>query len=110
MTAASTAPSPQRDQVVRVLAPLSLLHSLIYATLIVVWLVPGLARAEFIFGLSHGIGWIAMSLLCVLASARRLLPVRTAVAVAILGGIGPFIGTYEFMRLRRTGGAPTRSN
>ena len=50
-----------------------------------------------------------MSLLCVTFAARRLLPLRTAIAVAILGGIGPFIGTYEFMRLRRNGGATFRS-
>lgn len=110
MTAASPPIDTRADRVVRVLAPLSLLHSVVYATLIVVWLVPGLAAAEFVFGLTHGLGWIAMSLLCVTAAARRWIPVRTALAVAVLGGIGPFIGTYEFMRLRRDAGARIRSN
>lgn len=110
MTAASTPIDTRTDRTVRVLAPLSLLHSVIYTALLVVWLVPGLKGAEFVFGLSHGLGWIAMSLVCVMAAARRLLPVRTALAVAVLGGIGPFIGTYEFMRLRRDGGATIRSN
>jgi hypothetical protein len=110
VTVASTPIDTRADRIVRVLAPLSLLHSVIYTTLIVVWLLPGLAGAEFVFGLSHGLGWIAMSLLCVTAAARRWIPVRTALAVAVLGGIGPFIGTYEFMRLRRDAGATIRSN
>jgi len=110
VTAISTPIETQTDRTVRVLAPLSLLHSLVYITLLTVWLLPGLKKAEFIFGLTHGIGWIAMSLVCVTAAARRLLPVRTALAVAILGGIGPFIGTYEFIRLRRDAGATIRSN
>ncbi|MFT4036037.1 MAG: hypothetical protein QM679_10740 [Patulibacter sp.] len=110
MTAASTSIGSRTDRTVRVLAPLSLAHSLVYATLLAVWLLPGLHHAEFVFGLTHGVGWIAMSLLCVTAAARRLIPVRTALAVAVLGGIGPFIGTYEFMRLRRDAGATFRSN
>jgi len=110
VTVASTPIETRTDRTIRVLAPLSLLHSVIYLTLLTVWLLPGLKSAEFIFGLTHGLGWIAMSLVCVTAAARRLLPVRTALAVAILGGIGPFIGTYEFMRLRRDAGATIRSN
>ena len=110
MTAVSTPIETPTDRTVRVLAPLSLLHSLVYMTLLTVWLLPGLKSAEFVFGLAHGIGWIAMSLVCVTAAARRLIPVRTALAVAILGGIGPFIGTYEFIRLRRDAGATIRSN
>jgi hypothetical protein len=110
VTAASTPIDLRTDRTVRVLAPLSLLHSVVYAALLVVWLAPGLKGAEFVFGLTHGLGWIAMSLVCVLAAGRRALPVRTALAVAILGGIGPFIGTYEFIRLRRDGGAMIRSN
>jgi hypothetical protein len=109
VTAAPTPIALQAERVVRVLGPLSLLHSLVYLTLLTVWLLPGLHPAEFVFGLTHGLMWIGFSLVCVTAAARRLLPVRTAVGVAILGGIGPFIGTYEFMRLRRNGGAQFRS-
>lgn len=110
MTAAGTQIAPhEAERAIRVLAGLSLLHSAIYVILLTVWLVPGLHGAEFVFGLSHGVGWIAMSLLCVTAAARRVIPVRTAAGVAIIGGIGPFIGTYEFMRLRHQG-AYSRSN
>lgn len=109
MSAASPSISSREDRVIRVLAPISLVHSLVYATLLTVWVIPGLKTAEMVFGLAHGILWIAMSLTCVTLAASRLLPLRTAVAVAILGGIGPFVGTYEFMRLRRNGGATFRS-
>ena len=109
-TASSPTLDSRADRTIRALAPLSLAHSIVYTTLLVVWLAPGMKTAEFIFGLTHGIGWIAMSLVCVTAAARRLVPVRTALAVAVLGGIGPFIGTYEFMRLRRDAGATIRSN
>lgn len=107
MTVASAPIDTRSDRLVRVLAPISLVHSVVYATLLVVWLVPGMHGAEFVFGLTHGLMWIAMSLICVTAAARRLLPVRTGLAVAVLGGIGPFVGTYEFMRLRRPDGDAT---
>jgi len=109
VTTASPPIDLRAERVIRVLAPISLLHSLVYAALLIVWVLPGLHPAEFVFGLTHGLMWIGMSLLCVTAAARRLLPIRTAVAVAILGGIGPFVGSDEFMRLRRTGGATFRS-
>ena len=84
----------------------SFTHSAIYSVLLVVWLVPGLHGLEAIFGLAHGLGWIAMSLACIAALRLRIIDLRLAVAVAVLGGIGPFIGSYEFVRQgrRRAGG------
>jgi hypothetical protein len=76
----------------------SFLHSGIYLALLVVWLVPGLHGAEFVFGLSHGVGWIVMSLVCIAAVRLRVISLRLAVAVAVLGGVGPFFGTAEFVR------------
>lgn len=88
----------------------SFLHSAIYTVLLVVWLVPGLAALEMIFGMAHGLGWIAMSLACLAALRLRVIDLRLAVAVAVLGGIGPFIGSYEFWRQSRHGGASTGAN
>ena len=79
----------------------SFTHSAVYTALLIVWLVPGLHGAEFVLGMTHGLGWIAMSLVCIVAVRRRIIPLRLAVAVAVLGGIGPFIGSYEFVRLER---------
>lgn len=78
----------------------SFTHSAIYLTLLTVWLVPGLHTWEFVFGLAHGIGWICMSLACIYAARARIIPLRLAVAVVVIGGIGPFVGSYEFARAR----------
>ena len=51
--------------------------------LLLVWLVPGLHGAEFVFGLAHGLGWIAMCLLSVAALRARVISLRLAVAVAV---------------------------
>ena len=81
----------------------SFTHSAIYTVLLVVWLVPGLHGFEMVFGLAHGLGWIAMSLACIAALRLRVIDLRLAVAVAVLGGIGPFIGSLEFLRQSRRG-------
>ncbi|MBJ7472977.1 MAG: hypothetical protein JHD16_16845 [Solirubrobacteraceae bacterium] len=110
MTAATTPIDlRQQERVVRVLAPLSLLHSIVYATMLTLMFSDGPEGIRSVLGWTHGLMWIGLSLVCVTAASRRLLPVRTALAVAVLGGVGPFIGTYEFMRLRRNGGATFRS-
>lgn len=80
------------------LKKLSFAHSGVYLCLLIVWLVPGLALATSIFGFVHGIGWILMVLLILLALRARVVPLRTATAVAVLGGIAPFFGSYEFIR------------
>ena len=80
---------------------LSFAHSIVYLILLVVWLIPGLATLEFIFGLSHGLGWIAMCLLSIEALRARVISLQLAVAVAVIGAVGPFIGSYEFIRETR---------
>jgi hypothetical protein len=81
----------------------SFTHSAIYTILLVVWLVPGLHGFEMVFGMAHGLGWIAMSVACIAALRLRVIDLRLAVAVAVLGGIGPFIGSLEFLRQSRRG-------
>ena len=76
---------------------LSFAHSAIYLTLLTVWLLPGMKGAEMVFGWAHGLGWILMSLLCVDAVRRRVIPLWLAVFVAIIGGIGPFAGSAGFV-------------
>jgi len=92
---------------------LSFTHSAIYLTLLTVWLVPGLHPLEFVFGMAHGLGWIAMCMLCVDAVRRRVISLRLAVAVAVIGAVGPFVGSYEFVREGRRRGltmAPQGAN
>jgi hypothetical protein len=85
----------------------SFAHSAVYTVLLVVWLVPGLHGLEMIFGLAHGIGWITMSLACLVALRLRIIDMRLAVAVAVIGGVGPFVGSYEFWRQARMRPAAT---
>ena len=85
----------------------SFTHSAVYLGLLCVWLLPGLHGAEFVLGLTHGLGWIAMSLATLVAVRARIVSLRLGVAVAILGGIGPFFGSWEFVREQRARTAPT---
>jgi hypothetical protein len=88
---------------------LSFAHSAIYLTLLVVWLTPGMQGAELVFGWAHGIGWIVMSLLCIDAVRRRVIPLWLGVTVAIIGGVGPFAGSAGFIiEERRRNAAATR--
>ncbi|HEY5142192.1 MAG TPA: hypothetical protein VII98_01705 [Solirubrobacteraceae bacterium] len=80
---------------------LSFAHSTIYTCLLIVWLVPGLATEEMVFGFTHGVGWILMVILILAALRARVVPMRTAFAVSVLGGIAPFFGSYEFVREER---------
>ena len=87
-------------------------HSCIYLALLVCAFALGGPQPEtLVLGWAHGLLWIGMSLVCLYAARRRLVSLRLAVAVAVLGGIGPFFGSYEFVREQRererhTGVAP----
>lgn len=84
----------------------SFTHSAIYLCLLVAWIIPGLHGAEMVLGWGHGVGWFVMCGLAVAGLRGRLIDVRLAVAIAVLGAVGPFIGSAEFLRQdarRRTG-------
>jgi hypothetical protein len=80
---------------------LSFAHSAIYFTLLVLWLSDGPDGLRSIFGWLHGIGWIVMSLLCIVAVRKRVIPLWLAVMVAVVGGIGPFAGSISFVVCER---------
>jgi pilus assembly protein TadC len=80
----------------------SFTHSCVYLALLVSAFVIGKPEpATFVLGMSHGLLWIFMSLACITAARLRVVSLRLAVAVAVLGGIGPFFGSYEFVREQR---------
>jgi hypothetical protein len=80
----------------------SFTHSCIYTALLVCAFAIGKPQPEtFVLGLTHGLLWIAMSLACIVCVRLRIVPLRLAAAVAVLGGIGPFFGSYEFVREQR---------
>lgn len=77
----------------------SFVHSAIYLGLLYAAFVGGKPEpATFVLGLAHGVLWIGMSLACVAAVRRRVIPLPLAVAVAVLGGFGPFVGSAAFVR------------
>ena len=79
----------------------SFAHSAVYLALLICAFAAGNPEPPtFILGLSHGLLWIGMSLACIVATRQRIIPLRIAVAVAVLGGIAPFFGSFEFMRER----------
>jgi len=92
------------------LRALSFTHSCVYLALLLCAFALGGPQPEtFILGLSHGLLWIFMSLVCLAAARLRIVSLRLAVAVAVLGGIGPFFGSYEFIREGRAREQPPAS-
>jgi hypothetical protein len=82
---------------------ISFTHSCVYAALLLCAFVIGKPQPfTFVLGLTHGLLWIFMSLACIAAARLRIVSLRLAVAVAVLGGIGPFFGSYEFIREERS--------
>ena len=85
----------------------SFTHSCIYTALLVcAFLISKPEPLTFVLGMAHGLLWIGMSLTCIVCARLRVVPLRLAVAVAVLGGIGPFFGSYEFVREQRRRLAP----
>ena len=80
------------------LEAVSFIHSTVYLVLLACAFVAGNPEpATFIFGLSHGVLWIGMSLVCIAAARAHIIPFWLAVTVAVLGGLGPFAGTIGFV-------------
>jgi hypothetical protein len=80
----------------------SLFHSCIYLSLLLCAFALGKPQPQtFVLGMTHGLLWIGMSLACIAAARLRIVSLRLAVAVAVLGGVGPFFGSFEFLREQR---------
>ena len=81
----------------------SFTHSCIYTALLACAFVASKQPEPltFVLGMTHGLLWIGMSLTCIVCARLRIVSLRLAVAVAVLGGIGPFFGSYEFVREQR---------
>jgi fatty acid desaturase len=91
----------------RALKYASFTHSAVYTAL----LVAAITGSETLaLGWIHGFGWIVMSIACLIAVRLRIIPLRVAAAVVILGGVGPFFGSIAFVleERRRRAEAPAR--
>jgi hypothetical protein len=87
---------------------ISLFHSCVYTGLLICAFLLGKPQPiTFILGLSHGLLWIGMSITSILAVHYRVINLRLALAITLLGCIAPFFGTIEFLlqsRRRRLAG------
>jgi hypothetical protein len=88
------------------LRTISFVHSTVFAALLLVWLGPHAPTAKLVLGWTHGLLWIGMSLLVVVAARRRTIPFGLAAVVAIVGGVGPFAGTIGFIVVDRRRAKP----
>ena len=79
-----------------VLRRASYAHSAIYCALLYVAFVDRDDALVTVFGWAHGLLWIAMSLLCLEAVRRHVIPLWLGVMVAVVGGVGPFAGSIGF--------------
>ena len=77
----------------------SFTHSCVYLALLASAFAAGKPEPlTFVLGLTHGLMWIFMSVACITAARLHVVSLRLAVAVAVLGGIGPFFGSLQFVR------------
>jgi hypothetical protein len=82
----------------RRLEAVSFLHSAVYLSLLVCAFALGNPEpATFILGLSHGVLWIGMSIVCIAAARLKVIPFWLAVTIVVLGGLGPFAGSIGFV-------------
>jgi hypothetical protein len=87
----------------------SFTHSCVYLALLISAFALGGPQPEtFILGLTHGLMWIGMSLVCLAAARARIIPLWLAVNVVVLGGLGPFAGSLGFVIEQRRRTRPGR--
>lgn len=76
-------------------------ESALFAALLFFWLAPGFDHETFIFGLSHGIGYIGLCLLIFGAIVRREAP--WPLLAATLTPVGPFGSVIGVELIERRG-------
>ena len=86
----------------------SFAHSAAYLILLTTWIAPGYEGIKHVFGYVHGIGWIGLSLACIVALRRRVIPLWLAVTVSVVGALGPFAGSIGFVVCERRRWRPRR--
>ena len=68
----------------------------LFTGLLIVWIIPGLDRPTFYFGLAHGIGFVALALIVIVAVLRHEAPyLLLAATMTPVGPVGSVIAiTY----------------
>src|SRR3954449_9608745 len=91
------------------LMAVSIIHSILFTGLMICAFVLDKPQpATFMFGFTHGVLYLAMAVLAGVAAKLKTISVTTALVVIILGAMGPYFGTYDFIReARRRRGGPS---
>jgi hypothetical protein len=100
----------RRHVTYRRLEAASIIHSATFIALLVCAFLAGSPQPyTFVFGFAHGVLFIVMGVVCVVAARYRMLPPQVVVAVIVFGSVGPFLGSIWFVRYdeRRTRGDPS---
>ena len=80
----------------------SFIHSAVFLGLLICAFALSKPEPEtFVLGMAHGVMWITMSLVCIAAAQARVIPFWLAVTIAVLGGLGPFLGSLGFAAIER---------
>ncbi len=81
---------------------LSWLELAVFAVLMVFWLLPGFDRETFVFGLTHGIGYIALCVLIWIAILRHEAPYTLlAATLTPVGPLGSVVAIEVIERRQR---------
>jgi hypothetical protein len=103
VTQAPVLPQPVPGRLFRWVKLASWIELGLFAALLVFWLLPGFDHETFIFGLAHGLGYIALCLLIFVAILRREAPwPLLAATLTPVGPVGSVIA-IELIERRRLG-------
>ena len=93
LAAVSALPKPVPGRLFRLVKVASWIELGLFSALLFFWLAPGFEHETFIFGLSHGIGFIVLALLVLAAVVRRQAPwPLLAATLTPAGPVGSVIG------------------
>jgi hypothetical protein len=73
----------------------------LFCGLLIVWIAPGLEQPTFVFGLAHGLGFIALALLIAVAALRHQVPYT--LLAATMTPVGPVGSVIAIEYLERNG-------
>ena len=86
----------------RNLAALSLVHCVLFTGLMLFAFVLGHPQpVTFVFGFTHGVLYIVMSVAVAVAAKLRTVSPTTAIVVIVLGAAGPYFGAFDLVREER---------
>lgn len=99
MSAESVLRTPVPGRLYELVKVASYVELALFAGLLIVWLAPGMEGATFVFGLAHGIGFIALALLIWFAAIRHEVPYTLlAATLTPVGPVGSVIAIHYIDR------------